>query len=264
MEYPAAYAAAAMAAADKRNTPRDNIHDDRPQHEDDLDLPPVFDKRAIPLSALEPLFSLPGIEWHIVQTEIDRNDRETLEEWKTRYPIILDGAQFVHFGDTAECLATLDHVVSVDTSVAHLAGALALPLSVMLPFAPDWRWHARNTDGSSTWYPGATLFQQHSAGDWDEVVQAIAQHVRDAADAPAARRTKVSTPVATPAANAVVNPAVNPIANAAANSALSPAANALEKSVTKPAEKPAGKRAAGRTAGRAAKAAEKAARKTRR
>ena len=76
------------------------------------------------------------------------------------------------FADTAAIVDRLDAVVSIDTSIAHLAGALGKPLWLMLPFAADWRWFA-NSD-RSPWYPSAQLVRQSSPGQWDGVVEAVA------------------------------------------------------------------------------------------
>ncbi|MGI4859487.1 MAG: tetratricopeptide repeat protein [Janthinobacterium lividum] len=141
---------------------------------------PVFDKRAIPLDALSPLFALNGIEWHVLQTEIDDGDRETLTALAERSSIVFASDAFQDFADTATTVAQLDQVLSIDTSVAHLAGALAAPLTVMLPFAADWRWEARDAAGNNLWYPTAQLFRQHARGDWGKVVQAVAERLASA------------------------------------------------------------------------------------
>jgi ADP-heptose:LPS heptosyltransferase len=80
------------------------------------------------------------------------------------------------FADTAAVLERMDLVISVDTAVAHLAGALARPLWVMLPFAADWRWLEERTD--SPWYPTARLFRQPAFGDWGSVTRAILAALR--------------------------------------------------------------------------------------
>jgi Tfp pilus assembly protein PilF len=75
------------------------------------------------------------------------------------------------FADTARFVEQLDLVVTCDTSVAHLAGALGKPVWVLLPFAPDWRWLRERTD--SPWYPTMRLFRQTAPGDWAEVFDAV-------------------------------------------------------------------------------------------
>lgn len=72
------------------------------------------------------------------------------------------------FADTAALIDQLDLVLCVDTSVAHLAGAMGKPTWVLLPFAPDWRWLRERTD--SPWYPSMRLFKQRKIGDWREVM----------------------------------------------------------------------------------------------
>jgi hypothetical protein len=75
------------------------------------------------------------------------------------------------FADTAAVISNLDLVISVDTSVAHLAGALAKPVCVLLPLLPDWRWLLERDD--SPWYPTARLFRQNTRGDWWGVISRV-------------------------------------------------------------------------------------------
>ena len=80
--------------------------------------------------------------------------------------------QIKDFADTASAVGALDLVISVDTAVAHLAGALGKDVWILLPFSPDWRWLMNRVD--SPWYPSARLFRQQSAGDWGEVIKRVA------------------------------------------------------------------------------------------
>jgi Flp pilus assembly protein TadD len=80
-------------------------------------------------------------------------------------------ADFTDFDDTAALISQLDLVISVDTSVAHLTGALGKPVWILLPFAAEWRWMTGRSD--SPWYPTARLFRQTSVGDWPEVLGQI-------------------------------------------------------------------------------------------
>jgi len=82
------------------------------------------------------------------------------------------------FADTAAMIANLDLVISVDTSVAHLAGAMGRPAWVLLPTNPDWRWMLGRED--SPWYPSARLFRQKMRGDWAEVIAQVATELKKA------------------------------------------------------------------------------------
>jgi ADP-heptose:LPS heptosyltransferase len=75
------------------------------------------------------------------------------------------------YAETAALVANLDLVVTVDTSVAHLAGALGRPALVLLPFAPDWRWMLGRCD--SPWYRSLRLFRQPEPGDWSSVLREV-------------------------------------------------------------------------------------------
>ena len=91
-------------------------------------------------------------------------------------------AGLTDFADTADLLAAMDLVISVDTSIAHLAGALGKPLWILLPYASEWRWKNISSTGSP-WYPTARLFRQAAQGDWEELFcrldQELARFSRD-------------------------------------------------------------------------------------
>lgn len=120
---------------------------------------------------LEQLSALAGadVQWHLLQTDLPARD----EPWLARLGIVDHRAHLRDFADTAALVACLDAVVSVDTSVAHLAGAMGVPLFLLLPANPDWRWLPSGED--SPWYPGARLLRQQALGDWDLPLERLAQ-----------------------------------------------------------------------------------------
>jgi len=132
--------------------------------------------RACPLSNLLCLASVPGVTVYSLQKDITPGDLEQLQA----HPEIRDLRHYFHdFVDTAALIMQLDLVITVDTAVAHLAGALGKPVWLLLPFTPDWRWMLHRDD--SPWYPTMRLFRQNQPGDWDSVIlqirEALAVHV---------------------------------------------------------------------------------------
>ncbi|MFM0649080.1 tetratricopeptide repeat protein [Paraburkholderia bryophila] len=132
--------------------------------------------RSMPLAALDPLFALDGIDWIVLQPELSADERAALDTHPRAGSIHRFDKRIGDFADTAAIIERLDAVVSIDTSIAHLAGALRKPLWLMLPFAADWRWFTG--DARSPWYPGATLVRQPQPGAWHEVVEAVANELR--------------------------------------------------------------------------------------
>jgi tetratricopeptide (TPR) repeat protein len=127
--------------------------------------------RSLALAKLLPLLQ-PGDVWVSLQKEVREADRAALEASG-----LLDvSGELGDFADTAALISVLDLVISVDTSVAHLAGALGKPTWVMLPFAPDFRWLLDRED--TPWYPKMRLFRQSRASDWDGVVARIGEALR--------------------------------------------------------------------------------------
>ena len=123
--------------------------------------------RSIPL--VELVRHLPETcEYVSLQKEVREPDQATLG----KCPQIKHyGAELNDFADTAALCELMDWVVCVDTSVAHLAGALGKPTWVLLPFNPDWRWLLDRSD--SVWYPSMTLYRQSAVGDWTSVLAQI-------------------------------------------------------------------------------------------
>lgn len=143
--------------------------------------------RSMPVDALAPLFAIEGIDWIVLQPAISELDAQALELHARRASIHRYEKRIRDFADTAAIVERLDAVVSIDTSIAHLAGALGKPLVLMLPFAADWRWFTpepgtatqRNTAGEpSPWYPSARLVRQPAPGAWLEVTQTAARLLR--------------------------------------------------------------------------------------
>ena len=128
--------------------------------------------RAVPVDALTSLFIVEDIEWVVLQPEVHDEERDKLAAWSaiTYQPAPKD------FADTAQTIAQLDLVITIDTAVAHLAGAMGRPVWIMLSKGPDWRWGP--SASTTPWYPSARLFRQTSAGDWSGVVAEISSLLR--------------------------------------------------------------------------------------
>lgn len=125
--------------------------------------------RSCPLSALAPLRGLPGIQWFSLQFG---SGREELTTSAAGFPLIDLTASSTDFHDTAALMAKIDLVITVDTSVAHLAGATGRPTWLLLPFAPDWRWGL--TADKTPWYPSMRLFRQAVPdNNWYGVVEQV-------------------------------------------------------------------------------------------
>ncbi len=128
--------------------------------------------RSMRLETLAPLLDLPDVQFVSLQHEVRTEDVPVLQQ---RPNLLAFGPQFRSFADTAAALALFDAVISVDTAVAHLAGAMGKPLFLLLPFAADFRWLRERQD--SPWYPTARLYRQPKFGDWDSVVDTLRQEL---------------------------------------------------------------------------------------
>jgi tetratricopeptide (TPR) repeat protein len=137
----------------------------RPTHRNDTN-------RSIPLVELAPLLES-GASFVSLQKELRACDQETL----AAFPALRHyGDLLQDYADTAALIDCLDLVITVDTSVAHLAGALGKPVWILLPFDPDWRWLLGRED--SPWYPTARLFRQARLRDWGSVILRVRDALR--------------------------------------------------------------------------------------
>src|SRR5262249_20113000 len=107
-------------------------------------------------------------QWVCLQKELRTNDMFAFHE-SARVRFL--GTQLPDFDATAALLELMDLVITVDTGVAHLAGAMGKPVWILLPFVADWRWLSDRD--SSPWYPTARLFRQPRIGDWTSVINDV-------------------------------------------------------------------------------------------
>ncbi|HUW80587.1 MAG TPA: tetratricopeptide repeat protein, partial [Acidocella sp.] len=129
-------------------------------------------RRSLPFKALAPLWDLEDIEWVSLQVGPSAAATYGLP------PVLRDlSPALTDFAETAAALGQLDLVITVDSAVAHLAGACGVPAWVMLPFTPDWRW--LRTGDTTGWYPSLRLFRQDARRTWPVVVEAVALALRE-------------------------------------------------------------------------------------
>ena len=158
---------------------RQRVHDDgaklrvgiswsgRPAHLEDK-------QRALRLEQLAPLAAAPGAVFYSLQKWDPDNQAANPPEGMK---LIDSAGKLQDFSDTAALIANLDLVISVDTAVAHLAGALGKPVWTLLPFAPDFRWMLDRAD--TPWYPTMRLLRQTRPGDWPDVIARAAAVLSD-------------------------------------------------------------------------------------
>jgi hypothetical protein len=127
--------------------------------------------RSVPaLRLLEPLLTLPDMEWHSLQVGERASEADI-------YPCIRQRPkQFKSFAETANFVAGLDYVVTIDTAMAHLAGRLGIPTFVLLPFDPDWRW---GFGFRTPWYPSLRLIRHPRPGDWENAISELARQFKE-------------------------------------------------------------------------------------
>ena len=134
----------------------------RPDHQNDAN-------RSIPPELCVPLGQLSGVSWVSLQFGSCRPR-------PVPFPLIEPADQVTDFCDSAALVSALDLIVTVDSAVAHLAGALGMPVWLLLPWNPDWRWMRERSD--SPWYPSMRLYRQTTPGDWSEVLSRVAADLK--------------------------------------------------------------------------------------
>ena len=134
----------------------------RPTHKNDK-------KRTLKLAQFAPLFAREDIAIITVQKG---DSIAQVGGYYARAPLVNLGPEIGDFLDTMAILQSVDRLVTIDTSVAHVAGASGVPSSLVLPFAPDWRWLLNRED--SPWYPSIRIFRQQRPYDWTGVIERVA------------------------------------------------------------------------------------------
>jgi Flp pilus assembly protein TadD len=130
--------------------------------------------RNCPLENFLSLSKLPGVTLYSLQKGEEAQEAKNPPEGMA----LVDYTDEIRdFSDTASFVENIDLIISIDTAVAHLAGALGKPVWTLLPFSPEWRWLLNRED--SPWYPTMRLFRQPSPGDWRSVIDRVICEIRD-------------------------------------------------------------------------------------
>ncbi len=132
---------------------------------------PQDNARSIPPGMFASLAEIPGIALVGLQRSMAEAKTESFPDKSPGFLAADWSAEIGDFADTAAMITALDLVITVDTAIAHLAGALGRPAWVLLPFAPDWRWLLDRDD--SPWYPSLRLFRQNRPADWPSVIERV-------------------------------------------------------------------------------------------
>lgn len=138
--------------------------------------------RSIPAALFGRCLDVPGITVVSLQQNAGADEISALG---ITGPLVDAGGALTDFAETAAVIANLDMVISVDTSVCHLAGAVGAPVWTLVPFAPDWRWLLERED--SPWYPTMRLIRQPKPGDWPSVMDRVRRYLGSRASGPSPR-----------------------------------------------------------------------------
>lgn len=132
-------------------------------------------RRSLPLETLRPLLDVPGIEFVCLQKEIQPRDLALARSLDMR----VFGSSLTGFEETAALIENMDLVISVDTAIAHLAGAMGKPLWILNGYPSDWRWMLDRRD--TPWYPAARLYRRTRTNTWADVIAEVAHDLGDTA-----------------------------------------------------------------------------------
>ena len=135
---------------------------------------PVPAHRSVPFEALLPLLEVKGVQWFSLQKNLTDEEKMTLQGFSE---VTIVDEQLSDFDVTAALVDSLDLVITIDSAVAHLSGALGKPIWVMLKYAADWRWGYDN-QSSSPWYPTSVLYRQKRLGDWSDPIKALTKDLK--------------------------------------------------------------------------------------
>jgi len=127
--------------------------------------------RTIHVKSFEPLFNMTNIQLYSFQVLDSFNGNEKYSD-----KMIILSKDFKNFTDTAQALKSMDIVVSVDTCVAHLAGALGVPTCLLLPYTTDWRWF--DCTKETPWYKSVQIFKQNNSISWEEAINSVAAKIK--------------------------------------------------------------------------------------
>ncbi|NEP79752.1 MAG: glycosyltransferase [Okeania sp. SIO3B3] len=133
--------------------------------------------RSCPVKYLQSIINIDTVNFYILQKEVSSTD---LEWFNSQTKIYNVGSNFKDLADTAAAIKQLDLVITIDTVIAHLAGALGKPVWVILNFDSDWRWLTDRED--SPWYPTMRLFRQPKIGDWHSVFKQVKENLENLLD----------------------------------------------------------------------------------
>jgi hypothetical protein len=131
-------------------------------------------ERSMRLEMWAPWKQVPNVTWISLQ-----KGPPTSDPGRQQFPMIDHTNDLKTFADTAALMENLDLVISVDTSIVHLAGALGKPVWTLCPYLPDWRWLLNRDD--SPWYPSMRLMRQSKINDWSDVIDRIGRQLAEVA-----------------------------------------------------------------------------------